>query len=204
MKVGDPKQARILSVIAVGAVAFVIIQLLPGGGSTVGKVSQQIQDRLQGRQDANKEADSSVRAFPPMLARNVFDHPYLAKSKPESPDAERVEAKKEKESAETSNHVPPALPGLPPLEATPSESSEVTQTEKKVQEVAKPIILTLEGVILKPSPTALLRVDQESVTPAVGDIVARGYRLTKITEDGVILSRKGKKKTVPVGGSLTL
>jgi hypothetical protein len=62
----------------------------------------------------------------------------------------------------------------------------------------------VEGVILRPSPTALISVNLESTTPAVGDLVANGYRLYKITEDSVILTRKGKKKTVPVGGSLTL
>lgn len=202
MKVGDPKQARILSVVAVGAVAFVIIQLLPGGGSTVGKVSQQIQDRLKNLNTSNDTDSGAVKSFPPMLARNVFDHPYLSKTKadaePEKPTARAVEP--------DSDHspVPPALPGLPALEASPVPSSGESKPDLPVQPEVQPVSITVEGVILRPSPTALISVNQESTTPAIGDLVANGYRLYKITEDSVVLTRKGKKKTVPVGGSLTL
>lgn len=216
MRVGDPKQARILSVVAVGAVAFVIIQLLPGGGSTVGKVSQQIQDRLQGRQDENEEASVGTRKYPAMLARNVFDHPYLSKSKPDSNDSADVaesgesvdrgskpsESRQDRDDA--SGVLPPALPGLPPFDTVPSDQGKATVATKTAGEAVKPTIITIDGVILRPSPTALISIDSQSMTPAVGDMVAKGYRLQKITEDGVILSRKGKQKTVPVGGSLTL
>ena len=208
MKVGDPKQARILTVIAVGAVAFVVIQLLPGGGPTVGQVSQQIQDRLQSLKESSEKNAEGTRAFPPMLARNVFDHPYLAKSKSEA-DSENLDkpAKGKTASTETfpdQSVVPPALPGLPELETVPMDGSEESKPKLPREPEMKSVVITVEGVILRPSPTALITVEQESRTPTVGDVIANGYRLLKITEDAVILSHKGKKKTVPVGGSLTL
>ncbi len=216
MRVGDPKQARILSVVAVGAVAFVIIQLMPGGGSTVGKVSQHIQDRLQGRQDSNEDANGVSRRYPAILARNVFDHPYLSKSKPESTESGDVADSGEsvdqgskasvsrRDGDDASGVLPPALPGLPPFDTVPSEKGKAAVPTEPAGEPVKPTVITIDGVILRPSPTALISIDSQSMTPTVGDLVAKGYRLQKITEDGVILSRKGKQKTVPVGGSLTL
>lgn len=204
MKVGDPKQARILSVVAVGAVAFVIIQLLPGGGSTVGKVSQQIQDRLKNLNSSNDTNSGAVKSFPPMLSRNVFDHPYLSKTKADAEPEKPTARTDEPDSSSDHSPVPPALPGLPVLEASPIPSSGESKPDLPVQPEVQPVSITVEGVILRPSPTALISVNLESTTPAVGDLVANGYRLYKITEDSVILTRKGKKKTVPVGGSLTL
>lgn len=79
MKIGDQKKATMLGIVAVGAIGFLVIRMLPSGGPKVLRTASATAAAEQG-------AVNSAVAVPPMtLVNDPFSHPDLAEKKKLAP-----------------------------------------------------------------------------------------------------------------------
>ena len=80
MKVGDTKKATLLGVVAVGAIAFLVIRMVPSGGSKA-------MTRVAASSTSDSPAAGAKVAVPPMtLVNDPFSHPDLAAKKAKRDD----------------------------------------------------------------------------------------------------------------------
>ena len=212
MKTGDPKQAAILSIVAVGAVGFLFSQLRGKGAGPLAATS-----RVAANESASTAGDSPE--LPSSLYGDPFNHPILIKmaiaakqgDKPKSQDPPKKEI-----------HIPPLTlgpfgsvmgTGEDDVLPDPSDASEKKGGEKRqpstpdaqqaAQAPPKPPALHLSAIVSATHAVALMRVGDGSTQEFLpGQKMADGVVLQSIAEDHVVISFGHKTFSIHVGSTL--
>jgi hypothetical protein len=190
MKVGDPKTARLLIFVAIGAIGFVVIQVLPSNGGG---------NRAAATATESSEPDQGVAGLSEAVAADSFSSPLLART-----------AAKTEEQPEASN-VRPLNPGITgalpipmntsfggsdPIKLEPTGSKE---TGPPAPEKPKRTVL-LSGIVSVDSPVAFIALDgKESRGCRVGERLASGIKLLSIDDNTAVLSVGGRRKVLSLG-----
>jgi hypothetical protein len=211
LKTGNKKQATILAIVAVGALAFLIVQFLPakGRGSLIALVT--------GRTEEPSNAiDSS--GLPLVLVRDAFSHPKLALAREDAKPAQDSAAPSQGQlrgtlgvdgfSPATVDSLPGTIEGSesgiaddsdmdpPPTGRLPEENTRPSQQVNK----AAMRKLVLRAVVLAGHSVAFISIDGEPErTFREGEAVVPGIRVMAINRDGVKLKIGGKLRFVAVG-----
>lgn len=187
MKVGDKKQAVILSVVAIGAIAFMGMQLIPKGARFVATAGK-------------PEAPATVEPEPVTLQlavlSNSFSHPKLAPEKPDTPEVEPLEP--DELSRKMTGEI--FAPMLPPIQgmaiqrvvADDPEPEENAGSDRKSQQ--EPLTLKVTGIVDVGEPVAFISVRKKASRPVkVGERIEPGVRLLEI-RDNVVTVRIGDER----------
>lgn len=109
MKVGDPKQAVILGVVAFGAVAFLVFQLVPkSGGISIAQLTH--------GPEALTAKSNAVDDLPEFVTRDAFSHPRLITTADEASMSGQVEGTAAPDKTPQKSSKPFSKPRLPALE----------------------------------------------------------------------------------------
>ena len=202
MKMGDKNQAVILSLVAVGAVAFLVFQLMPG----------KVKSSLMGSSASPSQAPSvaTVAELPLMVTGDPFSHPKLAIKPP--PKTTAVEPQRD-----ISGHLPvnpglgnPALGSDSGSDSTSDSGSDSGSSSGlgpedsagKSQQKAKGPQITVMAVLQAGTPVAMLQVgSNESRTYAEGEMLAAGIRLVKVGDSYVLVRIHGVIHQISTGDS---
>lgn len=196
MKTGDKKQAVILSVVAVLAIAFLGYQLRPKTKPLV----------AAGVQEASATATPSEdsEALPLTVIGNPFSHSKLATKSPPKQAAAHSPTPAPNSAIDKSGGFSPldpasvlALAGSGKQSAGTEESAGASRYEEQAP------LVTLTGLMSVDQPLAMLAVNnQEAKAYAVGDLVAEKTRLVKIRDSSVVLEVNGKTRVLGLGETL--
>jgi hypothetical protein len=211
MKTGNKKQAMILSVVAVLAVAFLVYQLMPAKAKPF---SAPASPEVSLTQNASTSQNLSLAVL-----GNPFSHPKLA-SKPVVTDVKQPPSSIDK-SGTFAPVSPGALPGAgggSPGQDGRSDSgaagsggaggqgssipnSPAENAGKDRKEIQGPRI-KLTAIMRVGEPVAMLAVnDQPGKTYSEGDLLASNARLIKIGDSSVTVRINGKQHEIATGGS---
>lgn len=187
MKVGDKKQAAILTIVAVLALGFLFTQLLPGK-----RVKFQLPVEVRSAEEKPKASEE----LPLAVIGNPFSHPKLA-TKPVLAASPGTNFQPD---IDKSGHLTPYSPGpLPDAGGTgdPAETAGNDRQEKQVPRV------TLTGLMRVDEPLAMLAVEnREAKSYAMGDLVAENARLIAIGDNSVTIRVNGKPRELRMGETL--
>jgi hypothetical protein len=222
MKVGDKKKATILSIVAVGALAFFIIRMLPEPGRKASAASAGA--------TAPAASAPAPTATTVALVNDPFSHADLAEKKPKLLDGQGPKTddpSKKLSVPKGDDPVPPygrdwidraakgvlsgSLPGVDGkgvgVQAEGSNDTKAGGDKKddkageKKPELPK-ITLSLSAVLSAGKSTAFIAVgDGEPSAFEVGQTISDNpkYRVIEIGSDRVIVAGAGKTKTLRVG-----
>lgn len=207
MKVGDSRHATLLTIVALGAVGFVIIQVLPANS---GKASASGESQVSGAGslDQGQPVSSSLMTDPFSHASLAVDR---AKEVADAANAKRLATEREVRAAEggvapwdASQFMSGPLPGasLRP-DATPVPVKNTGPNRQLDQ--APEVVIELQAVLEVKDRAAFLAVNgEEARTFRQGQTIAEGIRLKRIFEDGIVVSSGNKSFRIPIGGTQKL
>lgn len=201
MKVGNVGQAVALSVVAVGAIAFLAIQLKGKGGPTSsGQAAATISPA--NRADAGSALPTSVYGDP------FFNAAYLN----EPDDKAKKKDEEAKANAKRLTFRPAGLTGeLPYSVVLPNprvgDGQDDNGDEVNVQSDAAPVhkgpSICLQGTVAAGHPIAFLSLDGKGAQEyAVGQQVAENVSVQQILDGAIVLRLPKGSKTLHVGESL--
>jgi hypothetical protein len=190
MKAGDPKTVRLLMIAAVGALGFVVIQLLPS--KDIAKLN------------AAQATDAAVPALvaeglPGTVTNDSFSSPMLARS------MGQTEEQREGEGTQ------PLFPGMTGLLPSPTPNApgetkggpiELRSDEAKPPPAAEKPKRTalLNGVVSVDDAVAFIAIDgKESRECRVGELLGPGVRLLAIKDNTAVLSLAGRRVVLEMG-----
>lgn len=204
MKRSDPKQVIVLSVVAVGAVGYLMVSLL-GAGRRAGSPSP--------TSSAQEESREPSHSAPLELLRDPFSHPTLIASARDV----RTQTPPPEPAAE-----PATMPGAAPLpigsgmtfgsvgpvsvrpEPSSDDPAESAGPDRKL-EVAKGPRIALSAIVKVDRPMAFLSIEgSESRAFQVGALIAPGVRLVDIQAGLITLRFRGKSTNLKVGEEAAL
>lgn len=205
MNVGDKKQAALLSVVAVGAIGFLITQL---GGALKGP--NRVPNLISSLAASADRPANPTSDYPEVVTRDAFAHPKLEsvslKSKPVEPPPHLNTAESGRGTSGSGVNVDP-LPSDPTWFTVHPESadhpSESADKATKGLEAARTSV-KLTATMRTSKWTALMQVGTETYEVTQGQTLATGLRVIKIEEDSVTIDRGGKTETIAVGGEAKL
>jgi hypothetical protein len=201
LKIGDPKQAIILSVAAIGAIVFFVTRLIPSKPSVA--------------VDANRVAASqtgpasTASGLPVEVLRDAFSHPKLTEHFLASlPLAERQKA------IAKPSPLLDLLPGGGEFEPVTHGIIEPALSEEEIpnkntvtarQEDGEPKSkIELKGIMRATSLLAVLSIDgHESVTARLGEYIDGTHRITQFSQNAVQISSERGKTWLFVGHEVT-
>jgi hypothetical protein len=190
MKVGDPKTARLLVIVAIGAIVFVVIQLLPSKGTARNDSA---------RAAGTAEPALAVEGLPETVANDSFSSPMLARS------AAQPEGRQEGEGMRPlSPGVTGLLPSPMPNLSGGSKGGPINLAsgdEKPPQEPEKPKrTALLSGVVSVDVAVAFIALDgKESRGCRAGELLGPGIKLLAIKENTAVLSLAGRRIVLEMG-----
>ncbi len=188
MKMGDPKTARILFVVAIGAVGFVLIQVLPAAGA---------ERRGAGPQPADAAAAGGSKTLSSEVPSDSFSSPLLTKTTART-DIESGAPVVRPVSPYGNGLLPGPMPDLTGRLAIDGVRSAPEAKPPPPQPPKRTICLS--GVVCASAPVAFLSVDgKDSRDCRPGDLVGPGIRLLEVKESTVILSVAGKRRVLNLG-----
>lgn len=214
MQVGDKRQAGILGTVAVGAVAFLIFQLVPKADAHQAALPAKppISPTVVTDAPAPVAPVPAVGAGVPLqrdpfaVVRHAAPKPSVVANSGDPSDAAdaKGDAADAKGTTPASSLLPPGPIGsfsgiASPEEETPDPGMAVPPAVKKgrpapkavgktalAPPVAPPkIAVALLGVVEMPTPIAMVRVGTAERTLRIGDEVAPGLRIAAITLEGI-------------------
>lgn len=211
MKVGDKKQAILLSVVAVGAIIFLFSQL--GGALKGASTMPKILAAVTGSAVPSARVDGS---YPEVVLRDAFSHPKLESSIPK-PTTEPLKQAVASDS-EAGTAKPARLAGAAPADPSwfeargdagaalpdpdhPEENTGKAEKENGKPEVSVKILATMRAHVW----TAVVQVGSEpSRVVSKGQSLAKGIRITDIGEDGITVRSQGAEQLLGVGSEVKL
>jgi hypothetical protein len=201
MKLGNPKHVIVLSIAAIGALAFVILRLIPSGPRAAKAASSEA--------PAISGHGSPVNGLPTEVARDAFSHPALYKRYLETASKEDLPP-----TARLPNPIRPLLGKLDPisrvaydqLEAADVAGSKPTKNAGITRQVdGKPKSkIALKAIMRAAKPLALVTIDgHEDVTVGLGEYIDATYRITQFSQNAVLLASDTDKTWLYVGHEVT-
>lgn len=200
MKVGDKKQVVLLTVVALGAIAFLFTQL---GGALKG--SRTVPNLLAAMSGQSEPDHLSGFAYPEVVTRDAFAHPKLEAAGVKVPIGGQAKPKHDEPSESHSAKEPglnpiPADPNWfktqPQPGAGPEENTGKAEKEKEASATSVKLLATMRASRW----IALVQVGSSgSVEVSQGRTVADGIRISSIDEGGIVLSRGKKTSRLAVG-----
>jgi len=212
MKVGDPRKATILMLIAAGAIGFAVIQAIPGSGGP---------NALSTGTQPEGGSGERGQGLPSALSADPFSHPALSTQVSQADsEAARVAA----QAAGGARPMPlggslgigldggapgskPQLPfALPDGIRLDKAAGPVNSTGPDRQlNLGRSVSIQVQAVLKIGESKAYLSVGGDEPKPfRAGDWVAKGLRLVSVNDDGVVLGRFGKSFRLSVGGTREL
>jgi hypothetical protein len=204
LKIGNPVHAILLSVVAVGAILFFVMRLIPArpGGPVAATTGS----------PTNSGRVLTPSALPREILRDAFSNPELTKHALASLDKDKKPDEKGAEESQDESQSP--LIGLLPtdpkfsfqqVEAAqksgnkPSESAGITR-DKESKSTSS---IELKGIMRVKTPLALMTIEgHQDVTVALGEYVTTDYRLTGFRQDAVRLTSKHGSSWLFVGSKV--
>ncbi len=185
MKTGNRNQAIILSIVAVGAIVFLVIQLLPA----------KIRPTLGGL-TSRPVADAPVSTnFALTLVGDPFSHPKLA-VKPVA----AVVSNPVPSDIDKSGYTPVHWPGLPNVQDTTESGSNPADNAGTHRQKPKDPVITVVAVVHAGSPVAMLEVaGKEAQSFKEGDLLAPHARLISIGDGSVSVLINGEMHEISTG-----
>ena len=183
MKTGNRNQAVILSVVALGAIAFLVIQLLPAKirPTLGGSISQPVAG-------APVSTDYALT-----LVGDPFSHPKLA-IKPVA-----ISSKSVPSDIDKSGHIP-VQPGAPDGVVTPVSGSNPADIAGGHRQKPQGPVITVVAVVHAGTPVAMLEVaGKEARSFKEGDLLAPNARLISIGDNSVIVLVNGEVFDISTG-----
>lgn len=186
MKVGDPKKAAVLGVVALVAVGAAVFQLIPKRQPPVPNQQAQAQQPQEARSEPGEQS----------LLTRPFSHPLLAQREG-GPNQGSGQPQAPPSSAPTSSSVNPPL--LPPLTfVAQGEPEEGRQSEPEPEPV---VTVRLQAVLSAEDRVALLEVDGEVRRVAVGQAIFEGVKVKTIRDDSITLQTPAGEQRLAVGAT---
>ena len=209
MQIGDKRKATVLVIVAIAALAFLVIRLMP---SEPGKVKVAT-DRV-----ASAPPVSANKPLPLILITDPFSHPSLAR--------EGVEPIT-KPAVKQPPTIRGGLPGVVPNDASTGGGSDDTDSSairpqdpgsgnqpfdlgqgkiSSSSKIGQPFGQTLQltAIMRVDRFQAIIKVNDKAQVFEVGAQIAKGVSVKAITADDVVLSINGRKKTLKPGGKTKL
>ena len=204
MKVGNPIHAILLSLVAVGAISFFVMRLVPArSGEPVAAAA--VAPASSGRA-------VTPSALPREILRDAFSNPKLVKQVLATLNKDKKPAEKQ---TDASSDEPPfaligPLPTSPDLriqhvetaaksDDKPSESAGISRDKESKPNSS----IELKGIMRVKTPLALMTIEgHQDETVALGEYVTADYRLTGFTQNAVRLTSKHGSSWLFVGSRL--
>jgi len=185
MKTGNKKQVILLSVVAIGAIAFLVYQLLPS------KIRPAF-----GQPVARPASEPAVDTdFGLALIGDPFSHPKLAVKPVAVSNAAPVEIDK-------SGYNPFHIPGLLDATVAPDLGSNPAENAGAHRQKPQGPQITVVAVMHAGSPVAMLEVNgKEAKSFNEGDLIAPNARLISIGESSVSVRVNGEMHELSTGDS---
>jgi len=225
VKTGNPKQAVILGIVAVGALGFLGSSLF----STFASGSTPTPAVVEEKSKSPDPADSTAKPADNKLPTNEPDDggneefesdlpPKIEKTPFRKPDAKKPTAKVGEKKQPVSLRKPTRAgsqgeqeitpldpttgghPELPPTNEMPAGGSDTPETSDK----SKPIMIRFEGFIDAGNPVAIIRIGDSQYTADQGEGLPYGIRVIAMTSEKLTLSIRGRRKSVWIGREVQL
>ncbi|MEI7576645.1 MAG: hypothetical protein WCK51_07115 [Armatimonadota bacterium] len=223
MKTGNPKQAVILAVVAVGAIGFLGTSLFStfASGSTPAPAPVEIKEKSPDpavtttKPSSEKlpatepgESEEIESDLPPKIDKTPFGKlepkkpiATVGDKKPPAslPKAGRKGSQAERETTPldptSENH-----PGLPATGELPAGGGEAPENA----DTPKPIMIRFEGFVDAGNPVAIIRIGESQYTADQGEGLPYGIRVIAMTSEKLTLSIRGRRKSVWIGREVQL
>lgn len=228
MKTGDPKQAAILGVVAIGALGFLGSSLFSAfaGGSTPVPVANSQSSAQPAESNTGSGATSPEKLpdkepleigdeadeidFPPKIEKTPFSKPTLIESgadtsrkyqparQPRTGGQSELGSNRDRETAPL-DPTSTDHTSLPGVDGlTPGTSGDVAPDKPK------PIMIRFEGYVDAGNPVAIVRIGDSQFTADQGEGLPYGIRVLAITSEKLTLSIRGRQKSVWIGREVQL
>ncbi len=223
MKTGNPKQAAILGIVAVGALGFLGSSLFStfAAGSTppVQEVRAPQEPaastaKLPENEPGDNAAEGEGNEFPPKIENSPFKataetappKPEVAPAKPDrKPTSLKGRPPRASDSGEEGGLEPTdpfgkGSPTLPPTEEMPPGGGD----SPSKPDAPKPIMIKFEGYVDAGNPVAIIRIGESQYTADQGEGLPNGIRVIAITAEKLTLSIRGRQKSIWIGREVQL
>ena len=228
MKTGNPKQAAILGIVAVGAIGFLGSSIFStfASGSTPAPTKEYVAEheqksaepgsasveKLPDTEPDDSRADIGEADLPPKIEKTPFRQPAQKKADGGSDEKGQVAplAKVKRKGTNSSGSseetlpvdpngvTPPTLPGTDGMTPGGGDSS----TSGK--EPPKPVMIRFEGYVDAGNPVAIVRIGDSQYTADQGEGLPYGIRVIAITSEKLTLSIRGRRQSVWIGREVQL
>lgn len=200
MNVGDKKQAIILSLVAVGAIAFLGSRLIPP------KLPALLRSASTGEPKSEPVAAVSTNLI---LAHDPFFHVRLVHRGQEPSEGEQKDQPTDHQDPNTTPITVGPLPGMPspmvPGSALDKTSTKDQAPKNRANVTGKPMQLRLQATMTVDQGVAQMSINGgDDRTFRVGNQVVKGVSVVGIDESGVTLQRNGKALRLRVGDECSL
>lgn len=218
MKLGDPKRATMLGIVAVGAIGFMVIQMAPSGSTGPGAVATPAEE---------SEGSGGGTIAPAALMTDPFSHAVQqAQDAAEKANKRTEEIMAMEREASGFGSMPgsgfggsePGQQGNTPVfpsgpNGAPLPGVMATATPEPVKTAgffqqfnqADAVEVTVQGFMKLKSPKAFISVEGEPARAiGIGEEFAKGLKLVDILENAIVVSRPGISFKVEVGGSMRI
>ena len=224
MKTGDPKQAVILGVVALGAVGFLGSTIFSSfaGGSTpapVAKTQSSTQvaepssgsgktspEKLPDREPLDIGDEAEDNGFPAKIEKTPFGKPTVkqpgavtnSKGLPQTGRQSEFGSKEERDTAplDPTSGDQASLPVIDGM--TPGGGGDVASDKPK------PIMIRFEGYVDAGNPVAIIRIGDSQFTADQGEGLPYGIRVLAVTSEKLTLSIRGRQKSGWIGREVQL
>jgi hypothetical protein len=224
VKTGDPKQAVILGVVALGALGFLGSSLFSSfaGGSTPDPVAnaqnstqpaepnsgsgQTSPDKLPDREPLDIGDDAEDNGFPAKIEKTPFGKPTVQQS------GAVTNSKRLPQTGRQSEFGSKGEPDTAPIDPTSGDQGALPVVDGMApgggSDVApdkpKPIMIRFEGYVDAGNPVAIVRIGDSQFTADQGEGLPYGIRVLAITSEKLTLSIRGRQKSVWIGREVQL
>ena len=202
MKVGNPKQAIVLSIAAIGAIIFFLLRLIPVGSSPATAAS--------GIANSDTAHTSPITGLPTEVLRDAFSHPALTKrffaTLPTDEGHESVQ------EAASPPHLFGNLPSAIEFDQVPATDAKGKPSENAGgtrQQAKKPnSTIELKGIMRTTTPLALVALvssegKQQELTVGLGEYIDNSHQITQFSQNAVQITSGEGKTWLYVGHQVT-
>lgn len=232
MKTGDPKQAVLLGIVALGAVGFLGSTLFStfASGSTASPAPA-AQDAAKPAEPATEQSAPTVQKLPenepsdndselegselpPKIETTPFGKPAPVKA-PKPKDGKKAPAPMggKRTGSGADSGTPPFDPTAEKPEILP-DSGEMPPgglgagadgaADPTDKGKAKPIMIRFEGYVDAGNPVAIVRIGNSQYTADQGEGLPYGIRVIAMTSEKLTLSIRGRRKSIWIGREVQL
>ncbi|MDH4388503.1 MAG: hypothetical protein QE269_07240 [Fimbriimonas sp.] len=224
MKTGDPKQAAILGVVAIGTLGFLgssLFSSFAGGSTPVPVANSQSSaqpaestpgsgatspEKLPDREPLDIGDEAEDNGFPAKIEKTPFGKPTVkqpgavtnSKGLQKTGRQSEFGSKGEQDTAplDPTSGDQASLPVIDGM--TPGGGGDVASNKPK------PIMIRFEGYVDAGNPVAIIRIGESQFTADQGEGLPYGIRVLAITSEKLTLSIRGRQKSVWIGREVQL